>query len=915
MKQQPIPPNQSELPIRESMNESSQDPFLANLFQRLKASDAHEPTVPRIMRVKGKLKGIKKLGAGGLGVVYQYYDRRLQRSVALKVARHQALHSPARLNRFLRERKITAKLQHPAIPPVYQSGRLPDERPYYVMRLIEGIRFSDYLNQLSQERNIEQTQSDLEFNKIIDLFCSLCDAVQYAHSNHVVHRDIKPENVMVEPDGTVFLVDWGLARHLDDDKPDSFLDDDIRDENEKMGLCLTQDGHQIGTPHWMSPEQASGDPHSHGTHTDIYGLGGLLYLILAHQPPHQKLLESDRSLTEQLHEIATLDAPHPLQANQNANKELASICCKAMNLDHQLRYPSAAELRDDVRRWQRREIVLAHSTHYSKMERAELFAARHRRGIIFSLATLFLMFSGVTWAAVEVSNAADQTEIALEEQRRTNQQLLSSLELFSDAVMQDDVLSVPQLRGLRNRLLTDLAAQYKIWSLQSDGTPEELSRAARGTIRLAQIERETGNMIRSIESGNRAIELAESAVNSCKPEKQTDYRLILLQAIRSQVSLVLITGNVDQAHDLVQRGYQELEHMKNSLSKEQRLEEESKLKHLQMSVSYNQANRVPSIEARKQWLAKSLQNAQEAVELQRKVIPLNGTISQLTNLVTALNAEALAFHKLFRYQEAIRSYEEALDILQARKKEMRAPEAQKQLKQVQIMISFNAVMTYRAMGNLKQARIASRQGITVCKELKQAYPLVIRYSQELARGYGNLAEVELADYLKTLNPEILETMIVTFRSAAEEYLYLSKQYPDRKGYQGAAAIQYLRLSEALHWAGQDNAALTEFKRCLSLNPQPEKLEPTHGPNAIAVILGYCLLIHDEKPDDIKGHAAAKRLPEVFKVVGDMLENTTTSYVELFAQDEAVLRMKKIPSISQAIATAEETIKRKAAKKN
>ncbi len=668
---------------------------------------------------------------------------------------------------------------------------------------------------------------------------------------------------------------------------------------------------QNGARH-SSAEQAAGDTRQHSKLTDVYGLGATLFQIITGSAPHaSRDKDSSETLAEQLHRIVTEDPPEASDVNVTASPELASICRKAMSREPENRYESVTALKKDVIRWQRREFVEAHMSRYSPMQKLELFSARHRRLILMTVVTLVFMLGGAAWANVEVTKAADKTQHALDNQRRTNEQLLTSLERFSEVVMEDDILAVPQLKGLRDRLLKDLAAQYKLWSLQKDGTPEELSRAARGTMRLSQIERETGNLIRAIKSGSRAIELAEQSVKSSLPEKVLSHRLVLLEAIHSQAGMMLASGNLSRVNELIQHASTVLKHVEKSLSSRQKYEQESKLKRLEMSVSYRQANREKSTEERQKWFGKSQKNAHEAVKLQRKVLALNGNISQVVALVTALNAEALTLHKLARTKDAIVVYEEALDILDARKKEVRNPDQEKQLKQIRIMILFNAVMSYRTVEDFDKARGASKQGITICKELKQAYPLVIRYSQELARGYGNLAEVELVEYLKTMKPELLDAMAVTFRLAAKEYLSLFKQYPDRKGYQGAAAIQYLRLSKTLHWAGRDKEALNEFKRCLSLNNHPEKLEPTHGANALAVVFGYCLLIHDEKPDDITNHPAVKRLPEVFEIANDLLENVETVYVDLFVQDQAVQRMKKISCIAKAITAAEETIKRRA----
>jgi len=244
--------------------EQSDDNFLTTLFKRLDEVRTDEPRLPRLIRSRLKLRGRRKIGSGGLGVVYEFKDFRLNRMVALKVAKSRAMASPAKLERFLRERKITAKLQHPAIPPVYYSGTVKDGRPYYVMRLIKGKTLHAEIK--TQElRSSDQLRSNSHYRRIIECFIDVCGAVQYAHNKNVLHRDIKPANIMLEEGGASFLVDWGLAREVDQADPTV----EPMQGSAEMAKTLTQDGQQLGSPDWMSPEQASGLNRLHGKATDI----------------------------------------------------------------------------------------------------------------------------------------------------------------------------------------------------------------------------------------------------------------------------------------------------------------------------------------------------------------------------------------------------------------------------------------------------------------------------------------------------------------------------------------------------------------------------------------------------------------------------------------------------------------------
>ncbi|MCA8990145.1 MAG: serine/threonine protein kinase, partial [Planctomycetaceae bacterium] len=427
-------PKQSESP--------QQDQFLDRLFKKI-ADTSNK--APRKIHSRSYLRGKKKIGQGGLGVVYAYHDRSLMRIVALKVAKSQVIHSPGRLDRFLRERRITARLQHPGIPPVYQCGELADGRPYYSMRLVEGSSLAQQIKEFYVSGGSASHQ-DEQFGKLLDSFLQVCDGIAYAHQQQIVHRDLKPGNVMVESDGTTFVVDWGLAREMGNravESPDAVPDADHAEEEESA----TRDGQQLGSLDYMSPEQASGSTSLHSPLTDIYGLGAILFQVITGKAPHART-DENQEIQIRLNQIATSPPPDATEVSPNAPAELASICKKAMALNPEQRYQSAGQLRNEIQRWRRREIVVAHQKNYSVLQKLELVAGKHRRAISLGVIVLAVMFFGASWATLQVSQAADETNKALVKQRQTNQQLLSSLENFADAVMTEDVLAVPQLAPL-----------------------------------------------------------------------------------------------------------------------------------------------------------------------------------------------------------------------------------------------------------------------------------------------------------------------------------------------------------------------------------------------------------------------------------------------------------------------------------
>lgn len=892
-----------------SMDDSTNNPFLARLFQSLEQPDTTDPRIPRRIRTRSYIRGRKRVGQGGLGIVYEYFDKRLDRKIALKVARKKVLDSESRLQRFLREREVTARLQHPAIPPVFQCGELGDGRPYYLMRLINGESFAKRIQTVYADAPPGQNPSDERLGELLDSFLEACDAVQYAHDQHVIHRDIKPANMMVEPDGTTFLVDWGLARDDTHRVPESLSLDQLQDENEAIGIALTQDGQQLGSLDWMSPEQASGNSGAHTKQTDIYGLGATLFHIITGRAPHSVSPEQhDLSLKDRIERITSEDTPQAQDARSDVSPELASICNRAMSFDPRDRYQSAAELKKDVQRWQRREVVDAHRSHYSTLQKVELFSSRHRRILSVTVIALFLLLTGAGYANVQISEAADTTQKALDDQRQANEQLFTSLEQFTDMVMQDEVLATPQLQTLRDRLLTDLANQYRIWSEQKKGTSEELARAAKGTIRLAKIEQETGNLARAIDSCQRAVELANISVASADPQNRPQRLQLVINATREQALLAILAGKLDLADSLIKSIETQHTNHLNLLTDSERLNESSAIDKLKMSLAYQQAERATSSESRLKLMEISLSHAQNTVSAQQKLLNQNSQIDTALELVAAQNGEALTLHKLARKQEAIKVYREALAILKARDQENLPDQVVTRIRRLQIVMLFNAIMTYRGENDFEGVTQVATEGINICKDMKKRHPLVIRYSEELARGYGNYAEALWIKYLVHGQSKMdLDQAINTFRSAGEEYSTLLMHYPERTGYAGGAAIQYLRLSYALHAAGRDVEALTAFQKCLSFSHHPEDLEPLHGTNAFMVLTGYCLVCQDKTPNAPHQHPATQNFKKLLDIIVPQFHDPQSRYVYQFANDPLYRQFDTIPIIAEALKSMEKVL--------
>jgi len=282
-----------------------------------------------------------EIGRGGMGAVYLAQDELLGREVAIKVSN--AIGSEGIERTLQREARILARLEHPGIIPIHDVGRLADGRLFYVMKRVRGVTLREHLGDVPSQGERLRT------------FERICDAIRFAHAHGVVHRDLTPDNIMVGEFGEVLVLDWGLA----------LIPDGRRDEAARVA----------GTRGFMAPEQASGGGAHVTPRADVFGLGAILYVLLAEAPPPE-----DRAMLF----AGVTSVARPLRA----------ICEKALAPDPESRYDSVQSLALDVARFRAGEAVEAHRE--SAFDRAARFGRTYRTPILLVLAYV-VMRALVAW--------------------------------------------------------------------------------------------------------------------------------------------------------------------------------------------------------------------------------------------------------------------------------------------------------------------------------------------------------------------------------------------------------------------------------------------------------------------------------------------------------------------------------------
>ena len=712
---------------------------------------------------------------GGLGAVFVALDEELHREVALKQIQDRFADDANSRARFLLEAEITGGLEHPGIVPVYGLGAYGDGRPFYAMRFIRGDSLKEAIADFhaAGQREAGPGARGLELQKLLRRFLDICNAIEYAHRRGILHRDLKPGNVMVGRYGETLVVDWGLAKAIGAAEVGSPLEERPLVPVATSGSSETLPGSAIGTPGYMSPEQAAGDISHLGPASDVYSLGATLYCLLTGKPP----FEND-DVGAVLRAVQKGEFPRPRDFDRSISPALEAVCSKAMALKPVDRYASPRALAEDVERWMADEPVSARVEPFG--ERARRWMRRRRTTVTAASAAVLVAAVGMAVVLVVQSKANTELRAANAREVISRRQAQSRFDLAMDAiktyhtgVSEDVLLKEEHFDDLRRKLLhgardfygrlgemlkgqTDTSSRralgqtaYELAALTGKiaskpeavaahldalAVREELSRepgsdpsskfdVARSLIAIAALKDAIGETAESLGMLERARTVLQAVIGESSESADYQSELALCESGIAEIQLKI--GNPDASLVAHARSLAISQKLVEANPAVTRYINELARAHLNMGVMLAQTDK----------RAEGMASLERALTIRQKLAADHPTVDEYQrNLAWSLHNNAVRLEQISDFPGALAGYEQTMAI--RRNLARRNPTVTSyQLELAKSQTQLGVLLAARNRN--ADARGLFKQAVALCEKLVDANPTVTDFQRELAWSYHN----------------------------------------------------------------------------------------------------------------------------------------------------------------------------------
>ncbi len=745
---------------------------------------------------------------GGLGEVFVALDHELNREVALKQILDHHADDPRSRRRFLLEAEVTGGLEHPGIVPVYGLGTYDDGRPYYAMRFVRGDSLKEVIERLHGKEKEAQEPGlrSLEIRKLLRRFVDVCNAIDYAHSRGVIHRDIKPSNVIVGRHGETLVVDWGLA------KPLGWADPDLKSGERPLvpsaagGSSETVPGSMMGTPAFMSPEQARGDLDALGPHSDVYSLGATLYCLLTGEVPFQG------EVGGVLRRVQAGDFLMPRQLDPSIDRALEAVCLKAMATRPSDRYASPRALADDIERWTADELVTAWQEPFARQARR--WARRNRTAVTGTTVALVAGVLGLAAVLGVQTRAKDDLAHSLERETGANRALgranleltrsraavqarydlsVDAIKTFHTGVSEDFLLKQDQFKTLRDRLLTSATDFYgKLGALLGREADLASKRAsAQANFEVAELIRKVGRTEEALVAHR--VVLARREALAREPEADPEFGVDVGRSLTAIASLLQTTGHSAEAEATYRRAEATLADLSSSEAARATLASCRSQLGLLLSTTGKFADALASYRLAR---AEQEATAESPGASNEARLALAVTIQRIASLMCDMkNPPEVEAES----QKALTVHQQLVD------ENPTVPEYRDYL----VATRMGLIVLLDGMGKLRDAEGEYRKTLSIARALAKDFPAVTDFQARLAKCHTTLG-LELAESGK---PSAAEA---EYRKALEIMRKLADEHPSVTDFRSGLANTHGNLAILLRQSGHSSEAEIQYGKALEI---------------------------------------------------------------------------------------------------